>query len=142
MLTGDFSRFKNYKEGYDKFIAISKIAVKQGEQIFTSCTNILTKPSIYTSIKEKLAGKMDDFEKSSITIINFGEYLRCETTEGDKAHKTEIAELVERHQKFEKKVHDKYEQALMVGIEAEVEDRDRARNERGEQAPRGAQGES
>ena len=83
---------------------------------------------------------MNDFEKSSITIVDFGEYLRCETTKGVEAHKTEIAELVARHQEFEKKLHDKYEEAIMASIETEVENRERVRNKRGEQAPRGAQG--
>ena len=117
-------------------MAVSKIAVKMGDRVLTTCTNILAQPTIYSSVQGRLLGKMTEFEQASVTIVEFGEYIRSEVSKGIEAQKTEISTCVATYQEYEKKLNARYKEALMVGIQNEIDTKERVRNERVEQPVR------
>ena len=102
-MTGDPTRYTEFRGGCDKYIAISNIYIEQGNRVVETCENVLTKPVIYWAVKDRLNAKFEEFGRSSIQIINFGEYIREKLT-NNSAEVEEIQKLVENHTKFDKKV--------------------------------------
>ena len=80
LMTGDLSRYKEFRGGCDKYIAISNICIEQGNRVMETCENVLMKPGIFWAVKDRLDGKFEEFGRSSIQIVNFGEYIRGELT--------------------------------------------------------------
>ena len=83
LMSTDLTRYKTFRSGCDKLIAVQKIYIRQGERILNICESIIKNPNVYWTVKERLKSKYSDFGTSSIQITNLSEYLQENITENN-----------------------------------------------------------
>ena len=102
LISSDLTRYKTFRNGCDKLIAVENIFIKQGDRILEICESIIQKPIVYWTVKERLESKYTDFGTSSVQIMNLSEYLRENLTQNNNDVE-ELQRLIENHAKFDKR---------------------------------------
>ena len=128
LMSGNLTRYTEFRSGCDKFIAISNIFIEQGNRIVETCENVLKKTVMYWAVRDRLNSKFEEFGRSSIQITNFTEYIREELT-NTSTDVEEIQKLIDNHIKFDKKCLEVFERALMAGVDMEEEQKNITRHE-------------